>query len=75
MRLFTYTILGLLFILSSCKGSSYSIVKNPCKFEADPVETEYDINSEVLDEAARGGVMLLDLQHKLFHLQLTEFKK
>lgn len=75
MRLFTYTILGLLFILSSCKGSSYSIVKNPCKFEADPVETEYDINSEVLDEAARGGGDAVGLATQAVSLAIDGIQK
>lgn len=75
MQLFKYAVLGFVFLLASCKGSSYSIVKNECKFEANPVETEYDINREVMDLASRGGVDAVGLATQAVSLALDGIQK
>lgn len=75
MKSLQYIFVFILFILSACKGSDYSITKNTCRLEAEPLETEYDINSRVLEETARGGIDAIGLATKAISLSLDGIQK
>lgn len=72
--IFTIAVVGACVIVG-CKGSNYSIVKNECKFEAEPVETEYDINRALRAEQSRGGIDAVGLTTQAISLALDGIQK
>jgi hypothetical protein len=75
MKHFNYIFIVLLFILVACKGSNYSITKSECKFDAKPVETEYDINRALMEEKSRGGIDAVGLATQAVTLALDGIQK
>lgn len=70
-----YIFILVLIIFSGCKGSNYSIIKNECKFDTKPVETEYDINNSLIEENARGGIDAVGLANQAVTLALDGIQK
>jgi hypothetical protein len=70
-----YISILVLIIFSGCKGSNYSIVKNECKFNAKPVETEYNINNSLIEERSRGGIDAVGLATQAVTLAIDGIQK
>jgi hypothetical protein len=72
--IFTIAAIGACMVVS-CKSSDYSIIKKECKFDAEPVETEYDINHALLAERSRGGIDAVGLTTQAISLALDGIQK